>query len=327
MFRIADLTFESPFILAPLAGYSDLPFRLLCRRYGAAYCVSEMISCHGLTYRQKKTSDMLISIAEERPVSFQLFGADPEIMAGAAEIISSFSPDMIDINMGCPVKKVTKKGAGAALMSTPELAKQILEKVISRTSVPVTVKIRSGTHSGQINAVSFAQMAEQTGVAAITVHGRTWKQGFTGFADRNIIARVKQSVTIPVIGNGDILSYSDGLELMTETGCDGVMIGRGALGNPWVFCKAGRPNNQDAIRRCARQHLELMEQFLPVEKILGYVKNHISRYFKGAPGSSKMRQKIFSCGTIKELKDDILTPKNEKKPAPFSLPARSLSLT
>lgn len=306
MFSIADLTFESPFILAPLAGYSDLPFRLLCRRYGAAYCVSEMISCHGLAYRQKKTSDMLISTAEERPVSFQLFGADPEIMADAAEIIGSFSPDMIDINMGCPVKKVTKKGAGAALMSTPGLAKQVLEKVISKTSVPVTVKIRSGTHSGQINAVSFAQMVEQTGAAAITVHGRTWKQGFTGFADRNIIARVKQSVTIPVIGNGDILSYSDGLKLMSETGCDGVMIGRGALGNPWVFCKTGRPDSQYAIMRCARQHLELMEQFLPVDNILGYVKNHISRYFKGSPGSSKMRQKIFSCGTIKELKDDIL---------------------
>lgn len=308
MLRIADLTFESPFILAPLAGYSDLPFRLLCRRYGAAYCVSEMISCHGLTYRQTKTSEMLISTSEERPVSFQLFGADPGIMADAAEILSSFSPDMIDINMGCPVKKVTKKGAGAALMSTPGLAKQILERVISKTSVPVTVKIRSGLHSGELNAVSFAQMTEQTGVAAITIHGRTWKQGFTGLADRNIMARVKRSVTIPVIGNGDVLNYSDGLEMMNETGCDGVMIGRGALGNPWVFCKAGRPNNQDAILRGARQHLELMEQFLPVERIIGYVKNHISRYFKGAPGSSKMRQKIFKCGTIKELKDDILTP-------------------
>jgi tRNA-dihydrouridine synthase B len=310
MLRIADLTFESPFILAPLAGYSDLPFRLLCKRYGAAYCVSEMISCHGLTYRQKKTSEMLISTAEERPVSFQLFGADPEIMADAAEIISSFSPDMIDINMGCPVKKVTKKGAGAALMSTPGLAKQILEHVISKTSVPVTVKIRSGPHSGYINAVSFAQMAEQAGVAAITIHGRTWKQGFTGRADRSIIARVKQSVTIPVIGNGDILSYLDGIEMMGETGCDGVMIGRGALGNPWVFSKAGRPDNQDAVLKGARQHLELMEQFLPVEKIMGYVKNHISRYFRGAPGSSKMRQNIFNCGTIRELKDDILKVKN-----------------
>ena len=306
MLRIADLTFDSPFILAPLAGYSDLPFRLLCKRYGAGYCVSEMISCHGVTYRQEKTSDMLVSIAEERPVSFQLFGADPDIMADAAEIITTFSPDMIDINMGCPVKKVTKRGAGAALMSTPELAKQIIEKVVSKTAVPVTVKIRSGPSSTLINAVSIAQMAEQAGAAAITIHGRTWAQGFTGLADRNIITDVKQSVSIPVIGNGDILSHSDGLSMMSETQCDGVMIGRGALGNPWVFSKDGRPDNQEAVLQGARQHLELIEQFLPVERILGYVKNHISRYFKGSPGSSKMRQKIFNCKTIQELKDDVL---------------------
>ena len=306
MLKIADLTFDSPFILAPLAGYSDLPFRLLCKRYGAGYCVSEMISCHGLTYQQKKTSEMLLSTTEEQPVSFQLFGADPDIMADAAEIITTYGPDMIDINMGCPVKKVTKRGAGAALMSTPELAEQILEKVIAKTSVPVTVKIRSGPQSGQINAVSFAQMAEQMGVAAITVHGRTWKQGFTGLADRNIITEVKQAVSIPVIGNGDILSYSEGLDLMIETGCDGVMIGRGALGNPWVFSKKGKPNDLEAVLEGARQHLELIEQFLPVERMLGHIKNHISRYFKGFPGSSIMRQNIFSCGTVDELKNKIL---------------------
>jgi len=265
-----------------------------------------MISCHGLVYRQKKTSDMLISIAEERPVSFQLFGADPDIMAEAAEIMTTFSPDMIDINMGCPVKKVTKRGAGAALMSTPELAKEILEKVISKTSVPVTVKIRSGPNSVQINAASFARMAEQTGVAAVTIHGRTWAQGFSGLADRNIITQVKQAVSIPVIGNGDIMSYSDGLSMMNQTGCDGVMIGRGALGNPWVFSQNGRPDDPEAVLKGARQHLELIEQFLPVERILGYIKSHISRYFREAPGSSKMRQKIFSCKTIQELKNGVL---------------------
>ncbi len=306
MLKIADLTFDSPFILAPLAGYSDLPFRLLCKRHGAGYCVSEMISCHGVTYRQKKTSGMLVSIAEEQPVSFQLFGEDPDLMADAAEIVTTVSPDMIDINMGCPVKKVTKRGAGAALMSTPDLARQIIEKVISKISVPVTVKIRSGPNSNQINAVSFAQMAEQAGVAAITVHGRTWAQGFSGFADRNIIAQVKQSVSVPVIGNGDILSYSDGLNMLNDTGCDGVMVGRGALGNPWVFRKDGRPENPEAILQGAQQHLELIEQFLPVERVLGYIKNHISRYFRGSPGSSKMRQKIFSCRTVRELKEDVL---------------------
>ena len=306
MLKIADLTFDSPFILAPLAGYSDLPFRLLCKRYGAGYCVSEMISCHGVTYGQEKTSNMLLSTPEERPASFQLFGADPDIMADAAEIITTHSPDMIDINMGCPVKKVTKRGAGAALMSTPELARQIIEKVISKTVIPVTVKIRSGPNSTLINAVSFAQMAEQAGVAAISIHGRTWAQGFAGLADRNIITDVKQSVSIPVIGNGDILSHSDGLSMMSETKCDGVMIGRGALGNPWVFSKDGRPDTPEAVLQGARQHLELIEQFLPAERILGYVKNHISRYFKGLPGSSKMRQNIFNCNTIHELKNDVL---------------------
>lgn len=307
MFRIADITFDSPFSLAPLAGYSDLPFRLLCKGYGAGYCVSEMISCHGLVYRQKKTMAMLASVVEERPVSFQLFGADPDIMADAAEILASFSPDMIDINMGCPVRKVTKKGAGAALMSTPKIAEKIIRKIVSRTSIPITVKIRSGPNISNINAINIAQMAEGTGAAAITIHGRTWAQGFTGVADRNIIAGVKKSVSVPVIGNGDISSYIDGLDMMAKTGCDGVMIGRGALGNPWVFCKEGRPDNLQEILKGAHKHLQLIEQFLPVERILGYVKNHISRYFKELPGSSAMRQKIFACQTIRELKSDLLS--------------------
>ena len=306
MLIIADLTFDSPLSLAPLAGYSDLPFRLLCKAYGAGYCVSEMISCHGLVYMQKNTLRMLDSVVEEKPVSFQLFGADPDVMADAAEILTSFSPDMIDINMGCPVRKVTKRGAGAALMSTPGIAEDIVKKVVSRTAVPITVKIRAGADTKNINAVSIARMAENAGAAAITVHGRTWSQGFSGFADRNIIAEVKRSVSVPVIGNGDIASYSDGLDMMAETGCDGVMIGRGAMGNPWVFSKEGRPDNLQAILKGARKHLELIEQFLPAEKMLGYVKNHISRYFKELPGSSKMRQKIFACQTIKELKSDIL---------------------
>ncbi|MBW1636746.1 MAG: tRNA dihydrouridine synthase DusB [Deltaproteobacteria bacterium] len=307
MLRIADLTFDSPFSLAPLAGYSDLPFRLLCKRYGACYCVSEMISCHGLTYRQEKTLEMLASTEEEQPVAFQLFGADPDIMADAAEILATFCPAMIDINMGCPAKKVTRKGAGAALMTTTGLAEQILTRVISRTSIPVTVKIRSGPDSGQINAVPFAQMAENAGVAAIAVHGRTWAQGFSGQCDRAVIAEVKQAISIPVIGNGDIISYRDGIQTMDETGCDGIMIGRGALGNPWIFTGEKKPDNISYILKGARQHLDLMEQFLPVNRMAGYVKNHISRYFKELPGSSKMRQKIFACETVKELRDTVLT--------------------
>lgn len=303
MLKIADLSFSSPFILAPLAGYTNLPFRLLCRKFGAAYCVSEMISCHGLVYREQNTLKMLDSIAEERPVSFQLFGADPEVMADAAETLASYGPDMIDINMGCPVRKVTKRGAGAALMTTPELARHILQRIVSRVSLPVTVKIRAGKDSNSINAVAFARMAEDSGVAAITVHARTWAQGFSGSIDPNIIAEVKRSVSIPVIGNGDVLSLAEGCRMMEATGCDGIMIGRGALGNPWIFRQETRPENAREIVATAREHLRLIEQFLPAERLLGYIKNQMCRYFREFPGSSAERKKIFSIPSLAELRD------------------------
>ncbi|WP_457576556.1 tRNA dihydrouridine synthase DusB [Desulfomarina sp.] len=306
MLTIAGLSFDSPFILAPLAGYTDLPFRLLCRRYGAGYSVSEMISCHGITYRQKKTLGMLQTTEEEQPVSFQLFGDDPDIMAEAASIMTEHNPAMIDINMGCPVKKVTRRGAGAALMSEPQLAGQIIKKVVNATPLPVTVKIRCGINAKQLNGVDFARMAEQAGVSAIAVHGRTWSQGFSGSADHAVLAEIKKSVMVPVIGNGDILTYNDGLKLMKDTGCDGVMIGRGALGNPWIFSGKNRPDSFKKIKTAALEHLDLIEQFLPADRVLGYIKNHLSRYFKGLPGSSRIRQNIFSCRSVRELREEIL---------------------
>jgi len=305
MLKIAHLEFESPFILAPLAGYTDLPFRLLCRNHGAGYCVSEMISCHGLSYRQLNTIKMLLSDPEERPLAFQIFGADPEIMAEASEIMLEHNPDMIDINMGCPAKKVTKKGAGAALMTTPDLAKQILKKITSRVSTPITVKFRSGKDLANINAVSFAKMVEDCGVAAITVHARTWAQGFSGTIDKRVIAEVKEAVSIPVIGNGDILTYQDGLQMMDETGCNGVMVGRGALGNPWVFSEKGRPQTYFDILAVAKSHLALIEKYLLAERLLGYIKNHMSRYFRDLRGSSAARQKIFEAKTLGELKNTM----------------------
>lgn len=301
MLTIANLTFSSPFVLAPLAGYSDLPFRLLCREYGAGYCVSEMISCHGLTFHQPRTIEMLQSVAAEKPVAFQLFGAEPDIMGQAAAIISEYGPDLIDINMGCPVKKVTKRGAGAALMADIRLAEKIITAVRSNTTVPVTVKFRSGPSSREINGVEFGIMAQNAGASALTVHGRTWAQAFTGSADREIISRVKEAVSIPVIGNGDIQCYQDGLEMMADTGCDGVMIGRGALGNPWVFSPDGPPASRQQILAGAIRHLELMERFMPVEKIIGSVKNQVGRYFRGFPGSSKMRAAVYDCRTIADL--------------------------
>lgn len=305
MLKIAHLSFSSPFVLAPLAGYTDLPFRLLCRRNGAGYCVSEMISCHGLVYQQQNTIKLISYVPEERPISFQLFGADPEVMADAAEILASYSPDMIDINMGCPVRKVTKKGAGAALMTNSKLAETILKKIVAKVSIPVTVKIRSGKDTTSINAVPFAKMLEEHGAAAISVHARTWAQGFAGQIDQSVIADVKKNVNIPVIGNGDVLSRQDGLDMMTKTGCDGVMIGRGALGNPWIFQEGGRPKSLAEISAGAREHLRLIEEFLPAERILGHIKSQISRYFKGLPGSSMVREKVFSAPNLQDLREII----------------------
>lgn len=301
MFTIAHLRLSSPLILAPLAGYSDLPFRLLCREFGAGLCVSEMISCHGLVYQQKKTLQMLASVSEEKPVSFQLFGSDVYTMAKAVDLLNQFQPDLIDINMGCPVKKVTKKGAGAALMATPRLAEQIISEVIKNSENPVTVKFRTGVNSASETCIDFGRMAEQNGVSAITVHGRNWAQGFTGSANWHIIGRVKDSVSIPVIGNGDISSYIDAMKQMKNSGCDGVMIGRAALGNPWVFSKEGRPDSYDQILPGVWRHLELMERYLDVHRLFAMVKNHIGRYFKNLEHSSTIRKQIYDCQSFSDL--------------------------
>ncbi len=305
MLRIGKTTLNSPFILAPLAGYSDLPFRLLCREYGAGLVVSEMISCHGLIYGQKKTFQMLASSVAERPVSFQLFGSDPVIMGKAAALLCEHSPSFIDINMGCPVRKVTKKGAGSALMKDIPLAEKIIQAVIAHSTVPVTVKTRAGIDNGHITAIDFAKMCESSGVAAITVHGRTWAQAFSGSADWNIIRQVKDTVSIPVIGNGDVHSYKEGLLRMDETGCDGIMIGRAALGNPWVFQIDGRPSILSTIIPTVKRHLELMAEYLDTNKALAYIRNHTGRYFSEFSGSSQIRKSIHSCNSYTALQDYI----------------------
>ena len=307
MLQIAHLTLDSPFILAPLAGYTDLPFRHLCREFGAALVVSEMISCHGLVYNQTKTKAMLASNPAERPVSFQLFGADPAIMGQAAAILSTFQPDLIDINMGCPVKKVTKRGAGAALMQDPQLAMAILASVIKNCTVPVTVKTRIGVDNLHISAVDFARMVEDGGAAALTVHGRTWAQGFTGTPDWDVIARVKEAVSLPVIGNGDIHSHAQGMEMMRQTGCDGIMIGRAALGNPWVFSPGGKPDDLPRLLDGVFRHLELIEGSLAPGHMPGCIKNHLGRYFKGLPESARYRKMIYDCKDLPALRQALLS--------------------
>ncbi len=302
MLSISSLSFSSSCILAPLAGYSDLPFRILCRELGAGLCFSEMISSHGLCYRQKKTENMLLSTPAERPVGFQLFGAEISIMAQAAELINTFHPDIVDINMGCPVKKVTKKGAGAALMATPKKAEAIIKEVVKNSSAPVTVKIRKGVDNANSNCCDFAKMIEQCGAAAVTVHGRTWSQGFTGKADWHAISSVKKVVTIPVIGNGDIASYQEAQNMLESNHCDGIMIGRGALGNPWVFHPGGRPQDLHGITSVVMRHLELMKiHYSELERMLSVIKNHIGRYFKCLPGSTHLRKQIYDSNSFSQL--------------------------
>ncbi len=297
---IGSVPLAGQLVLAPLAGYSDLPFRLLCRRHGAALCVSEMISSHGLVYDQPATKALLTSCAEERPVSFQLFGADAAIMAAAAGLLNEYRPDLIDINMGCPVKKVTKRGAGAALMTDLRLAKRIIAAVVAAAGCPVTVKCRIGPDRSDINVIAFARMAEAAGAAAITVHGRTWKQGFTGHADWHQIGRVKQAVSIPVIGNGDIGDYHQAQARLAETGCDAVMIGRAALGNPWIFSAGTRPDSPRAILSTTRQHLTLIAQHGNTRH-LGSIKNQIGRYYKGLPGAARFRERIYQAADWRML--------------------------
>jgi len=299
--QIKALQLTPPLILAPLAGYTDLPFRLLCRKFGAALCYTEMISCHGLVYDMKKTLEMTRTVPEERPVALQLFGADPDKMGEAAAIVSNMDVDIIDINMGCPVKKVVKKGAGAALMQDRKLAAAIIQRVCDNTSLPVTVKIRTGWNHTAIVAPDFAKMAEDNGASGIAVHGRTWSQGFGGTVDWETIARVKDSVAIPVIGNGDITTYQEAFDFLDISGCDGVMIGRGALGNPWVFTPGGTPETLPERMQGLTHHLQLIRQYSNPDRILAKIKNHAGRYFKGITGGASMRRQIYSAPTFEAL--------------------------
>ena len=300
-FQIKTIQLENPFILAPLAGYSDLPFRLLCRRYGAALCYTEMISCHGLVYNKKKTLQLTQTVVQEKPVSLQLFGADPVLMGEAAAIVSDMEIDIIDINMGCPVKKVVKKGAGAALMQNKKIAADIISQVCKKTSLPVTIKIRTGWSHDTITAPEFARMAEDNGASGIAVHGRTWTQGFSGEVDWKTIAQVKNSVTIPVIGNGNIATYQEGLECLKMSGCDGVMIGRAALGNPWVFSEGGTPETLAKRMIGLADHLQLIQKYSNPDAILARIKNHAGRYFKGIAGGSFIRRQIYGATSFDEL--------------------------
>ncbi|MCR5650842.1 MAG: tRNA dihydrouridine synthase DusB [Lachnospiraceae bacterium] len=303
--KIGNVTLKNRYILAPMAGVTDLPFRLLCSRNGAGMVCMEMISAKAVTYDNKKTFDLMKISEDEHPVSLQIFGSDPEIMAEAARRIEEQPFDILDINMGCPMPKIVNNGEGCTLMKDPVLAGRIVESVSKAVKKPVTVKIRKGFDDESVNAVEIAKICEDSGAAAITVHGRTREQYYEGKADRDIIRSVKEAVKIPVIGNGDVKDMETCRAMFEETGCDAVAVGRAAKGNPWIFRsltegKEYRPSVEEiknVMREHCRMQKELKGEYIGVREM----RKHISWYTTGMPGSAKLRSRINSAETLEEL--------------------------
>lgn len=315
--NIGNVKLDNPYILAPMAGVTDLPFRLLCKEQGAGLLCMEMISAKALIYGNRNTKQLLEIHPEEYPVSLQLFGSDPEIMSEAAKRIEDRPFQILDINMGCPVPKVVKNGEGSALMNDPGLVRRIVEKVSRAIQKPVTVKIRKGFDDQHVNAVEIARIAEDAGASAVAVHGRTREQYYSGKADWDIIRQVKEAVSIPVIGNGDVVSGSSALAMMEETGCDGVMIGRGAQGNPWIFSdlleyeRTGklRPRpGVDEIREMMLRHARLQIRYKGEYLGIREMRKHVSWYTKGLPGSARLREAINQVESYEEL-EQLLSEK------------------
>lgn len=312
--QIRDILNNNPLVLAPMAGITDFPFRRICKEMGAGLVFSEMVSVEALIREHKRTHGMLHTDPAERPVVFQIFGSKPASMAEAAHIVSQGAVDFIDINMGCPVPKILKSGAGSALLRDIGLAKEIMAAVVGASKVPVTVKIRLGWDARNIVAVDMAQAAEAAGIAAVTVHGRTKVQGFSGQADWNMIRTVKRSVTIPVIGNGDVRTAQDVKRIMDETGCDGVMIGRAIQGYPWIFREAKHYRETGMVpaaptleerQAVMLRHLRDMACLVGEDVGVREMRKHLCWYTKGLHGGADFRTRINHLVRVDDTKRAI----------------------
>lgn len=309
--KIKDLEFNHIAFLAPMAGIADLAFRELCVQYGAAYTVSEMVSSKGLTMGDKKSAQLL-TLGNDRPAGVQIFGDDPEIMAKAAVKCLDFNPDIIDINMGCPAPKIAMNGGGASLMKKPELAYEITKAVVQAVDIPVTVKIRKGWDEESVNAVEMAELAEKAGASAVTVHGRTRQQMYSGSVDFDIIAQVKKAVGIPVIANGDIKDEQSAAIMLEKTNADAIMIGRGALGNPWVFSKINAYLDECRVLPEPSVTQKMAVMLKHIEKIIEYkgeytamreARHHAAYYTKGMRGGAKLRAEIGKLERFEQLQE------------------------
>ena len=308
--EIGNLKLENPYILAPMAGVTDLPFRLLCKEQGAGLLCMEMISAKALQYKNKNTKALLAIHPDEYPVSLQLFGSDPKIMSEMAKMIEELPFQILDINMGCPVPKIVNNHEGSALMKDPAQAEKVLTAMVKAVKKPVTVKFRKGFNDQNINAVEFAKMAESCGVAAVAVHGRTREQYYSGKADWDIIRQVKEAVKIPVIGNGDVFTPEDAKRLLDETGCDGIMVGRGAKGNPWIFKRITHyletgellpgPTLME-VRDMILRHGKMLTEYKGEMIAMREMRSHMAWYTKGMRNSAALRCEINQVETLEGL--------------------------